>query len=142
VRVRLSPVEAAVVGEAAGRAGMSVGAWVGHTAVDRARAKAARHGPDEAGGTEPSSWRGLVAALVALRAEVAAARRVPVVEVEPGAQVGELPEGEPSHCAPSGAGQGGVVGLLRRIDTVTAAAVDATSSRARRSSPTEHSVQS
>ena len=54
VRVRLSPVEAAVVGEAAGRAGMSVGAWVGHTAVDRARAQPAGDEPDEAGGAEPS----------------------------------------------------------------------------------------
>jgi hypothetical protein len=90
VRVRLSRVEAAVAGEAAGRAGMSVGAWVGNTAVNRARAEAARDELDEAGGTEPSSWRELVAALVALRAEVAAARRVPVVEFETGAPVGEL----------------------------------------------------
>ena len=83
VWVRLSPDEAAVVGEAAARAGMSVGAWVGHTAVDRARAEAAGDEPDEAGGTGPSSWRELVAALVALRAEVAAVRRVPVVEPDP-----------------------------------------------------------
>jgi hypothetical protein len=142
VRVRLSPVEAAVVGEAAGRMGMSVGAWVGHTAVDRARAQAAGDERDEAGGAEPSSWRELVAALVALRAVVAAARRVPVVGFEPGAPAGELPDGGPSHGAPSGAGRGGVVELLRRIDTVTAAAVQATSSTARRASPTEHSVQS
>jgi hypothetical protein len=139
VRVRLSPIEAAVVGEAAVRAGMSVGAWVGHTAVDRASAQAVR---DEPGGAEPSSWRELVAALVALRAEVAAARRVPVVEFERGAPAGELPDGELAHGAPSGAGRGGVVELLRRIDTVTAAAVEATSSSARRASPTEHSVQS
>src|SRR3954447_26770291 len=59
VRVRLSPVEAAVVGEAAGRVGMLVGAWVGQTAVDRARAQAAGDEPDEAGGSEPSSWREL-----------------------------------------------------------------------------------
>ena len=84
--MRLSPVEAAVVGEAAARAGMSVGAWVGDTAVDRARAEAAGDEPDEAGvrKAEPSSWRELVAALVALRAEVAAVRRVPVVELESG----------------------------------------------------------
>jgi hypothetical protein len=124
VRVRLSPVEAAVVGEAAVRAGMSVGAWVGYTAIDRARAQATRDAPDEAGGTEPSSWRELVAALVALRAVVAAARGVPVVGFGPG-----------------GAGRGGVVELLRRIDTLTAAAVEATSSTARRASPREHSVR-
>jgi hypothetical protein len=92
---------------------------------------------------EPNRRRGgLVAALVALRAEVAAARRVPVVEFETGAPVGELPDGEPSHGAPSGAGRGGVVELLRRIDTVIAAVVEATSSSVRRTSPTEHSVQS
>ena len=79
--VRLSPDEAAVVGEAAARAGMSVGAWVGETAVGRARAEAAGDEPGEAGGVGPSSWRELVAALVALRAEVAAVRRVPVVEL-------------------------------------------------------------
>jgi hypothetical protein len=142
VRVRLSPVEAAVVDEAAGRAGMSVGAWVGHTAVDRASAQAARDEPHEAGGAEPSSWRELVAALVALRAEVAAARRVPDVEFEPGAPAGELPDGQPLCGALSGAGRGGVVELLQRIDTVTAAAVEATSSSARRASPTEHSGRS
>ena len=75
VWVRLSPDEAAVVGEAAARAGMSVGAWVGETAVGRARAEAAGDEPGEAGGVGPSSWRELVAALVALRAEVAAVRR-------------------------------------------------------------------
>ena len=79
---------------------------------------------------------------MALRAEVAAARRVPVVEFEPGAPAGELPDGEPSHDAPSGAGRGGVVELLRRIDTVTAAVVEAMSSSARRASPVERSVQS
>jgi hypothetical protein len=93
VWVRLSPAEAAAVGEAAARAGMSMGAWVGHTAVDRASAEAARDDPDEPGGAEPSSWRQLVAALVALRAEVVAAHRVPVVESEPGASAGELPGG-------------------------------------------------
>ena len=88
VRVRLSPVEAAVVDEAAARAGMSVGAWVGHTAVDRASAQAARDDSDEAGGVgkaEPSSSRELVAALVALRAEVAAVRRAPGVTLDPAA---------------------------------------------------------
>jgi len=67
VWVRLSPAEAAVVGEAAARAGMSVGAWVGETAVGRARAQAAGAEPGEAGGVGPSSWREVVAALVALR---------------------------------------------------------------------------
>ena len=145
VRVRLSPVEAAVVGVAAARAGLSVGAWLGHTAVDRARAQVAGDEPDEAGvfgKAEPSSWRELVAALVALRAEVAAMRRVPVVECAPGAPADELPDGEPSHGALGVAGQGGVVELLRRIDTVTAAAVEAMSSTARCASPMEHSVRS
>jgi hypothetical protein len=77
VWVRLSPDEAAVVGEAAARAGLSVGAWVGETAVGRARVDAAGDDPGEAGRFGPSSWREMVAALVALRAEVAAVRRVP-----------------------------------------------------------------
>ncbi len=76
VWVRLSPNEATVVGEAARRAGMSVGAWVGETAVGRAGAQARGDGRGEVGGVQPS-WRELVAALVALRAEVAAVRRVP-----------------------------------------------------------------
>jgi hypothetical protein len=145
VRVRLSPVEATVVGEAAARAGMSLGAWVGHAAVDRARAQVAGDEPDEAGvfrKAEPSSWRELVAALVALRAEVAAMRRVPVVGFEPGAPADELPEGESSHGVCGGAGRGGVVELLRRIDAVTAAVVEAMSSSARRALPMEHSVRS
>ena len=69
-------------------------------------------------------------------------RRVPVVEFEPGAPAGELPDGEPSHGAPGGAGRGGVVELLRRIDAVTAAVVEAMSSSARRALPMEHSVRS
>jgi hypothetical protein len=142
VRVRFSPVEAVVVGAAAARAGMSVGAWVGDTAVDRARAEAARDEPDEVGGTEPSSWRELVAALVALRAEVAAARRAPVVEFDPGAPAGELPDGEPSHGALSGVGRGGVVEVLRRLDAMTAAVVEAMSSSGRRASPVERSGRS
>jgi hypothetical protein len=88
---------------------MSVGAWVGHTAVDRARAEATRDEPDEASGSEPSLWRELVAALVALRAEVVAARRVPVVEFEPCLPAGELPDGELRRDAPAGAGRGSVV---------------------------------
>ena len=64
VWVRLSPDEAAVVGEAAARAGMSVGAWVGETAVVRARGQAADDYLAEAGGVGLSSGRELVAALV------------------------------------------------------------------------------
>jgi hypothetical protein len=74
VRVPLTPDEATVIGEAAARAGMSVGAWVGDTAVGRARAEAAGDEPDEVGGAGLWSGRELVAALVALRAEVAAVR--------------------------------------------------------------------
>ena len=131
VWVRLSPDEAAVVGEAAGRAGMSVGAWVGETAVGRARADTAGDEPSEAG---LSSWRELVAALVALRAEVAAVRRVPVVELGAAAPGGEPLGGQPSHNDPGRADGDGVVEVLRRIDAVTAAAVEAASSAARRSS--------
>jgi hypothetical protein len=82
-----------VVGEAAARTGMSAGACVGDTAVGRARAKAARAGADEAGGVGkavPSSWRELVAALVALHAEAATLRPAPVVEPKPVAPGGEL----------------------------------------------------
>ena len=138
VWVRLSPDEAAVVGEAAARAGMSVGAWVGETAVGRARAEAAGDEPGEAGGVGLSSWRELVAALVALRAEVAAVRRVPVVELGPAVSAGELLDDQLADDNPDsnrgGADRDGVGGVLRRIDAVTAAAVEAASSRARRSS--------
>jgi hypothetical protein len=135
VSVRLSPDEAAVIGEAAGRAGMSVGAWVGETAVGRARAQAAGDEPGEASGVGPSSWPELVAALVALRAEVAV-RRVPVVKLDPAA---ELPDDQHAHDNPgsthgSGADWDGVVGVLRRIDAVTAAAVEAASTGGRRPS--------
>jgi hypothetical protein len=136
VWVRLSPDEAAVVGEAAARAGMSAGAWVGDTAVDRARAEGARDDADEAGGagmTGPSSWRELVAALVALRAEAAAVRPVPAVELTPVVPEGELPDDQPSFGAP-GRAVDDVAEVLGRIDAVTAAAVEATSSSARRSS--------
>ena len=137
VWVRLSPDEATVVGAAAGRAGMSVGAWVGDTAVGRARAEAAGDEPDEAGGTGLSSWRELVAALVALRAEFAAVRRVPVVELDPAAPGGELLDDQPSHDTPDRADGDSVVEVLRRIDAVTATAVEATSSSARHSSPAD-----
>jgi hypothetical protein len=142
VRVRLSPVEAAVVGDAAARAGMSVGAWVGHTAVDRASVQAAR---DEAGGVgkaEPSSWRELVAALVALRAEVVAARRMLVVEPDSAAPGGEPLDGQTSYGTIDPGGRGDVVELLRRIDAVTAAVVEAMSSSPRRASSVERPAQS
>jgi hypothetical protein len=97
VWVRLSPDEAAAVSEAAARAGMSAGAWVGETAVGRARAEAAGDKPGEAGGVGPSSWRELVAALVALRAEVAALRRVP--ECASAGSAAELPD-QPATTIP------------------------------------------
>lgn len=141
VWVRLSPDEAAVVGEAAARAGLSAGAWVGDTAVDRARAEAARADADEVGGvgtTGPSSWRELVAALVALRAEAAAVRRVRVVEPKSVVPGGELLVDQSCFGAPGRVVGGDVAEVLRRIDMVTAAAVEATSSVARRRSlPTD-----
>jgi hypothetical protein len=137
VRVRLTPDEATVIGEAAARAGMSVGAWVGDTAVGRARAEAAADELDESSGAGLWSGRELVAALVALRAEVAAVRRAPVVEVDPAAPAAkELPD--QSCSGTSGlSDQAAVVEVLRRIDTVTAAVVEAMSSSARRSSSVE-----
>jgi hypothetical protein len=119
---------------------MSAGAWVGDTAVDRARAEAARDDADRAGGagtTGPSSWRELVAALVALRAEAASVRPVPVVEPNPAAPGGALLDDQPFFCAPDRAVGEDVAAVLRRIDAVTAAAVEATSSAARRSSPVD-----
>jgi hypothetical protein len=117
---------------------MSVGAWVGHTAVWRARADGTGAEPDEVGGTGLSSWRELVAALVALRGEVAAVRRVPGMTSDPAAPAGQLLDGQPSHGTSGRSDRGNVVEMLRRIDTVTAAAVEATSSAARRrSSPTD-----
>jgi uncharacterized protein (DUF1778 family) len=134
VWVRLSPDEAAVVGAAAARAGMSVGAWVGETAVGRARVEAAGDEPAEARGVGvgSSSWRELVAALVALRAEVAALRRLSVAEPAPASPAGELLDDKHTYRGPDGADRNGVVGVLRRIDVVTAAAVEAALSPARR----------
>ena len=135
VWVRLSPDEAAVVGAAAAWAGLSVGAWVGETAVGRARVDAAGDDPGEAGRFGPlSSWRELVAALVALRAEVGAVREVSAVALGPAVPAGELLADQPAPDDPGGAGRDGVVGVLRRIDAVTSAAVDAVSSAARGSS--------
>ena len=134
VWVRLSPAEATAVIEAADRAGVSVGAWVGETAVGRARTQARGDGRGEAGGFGPSSWRELVAALVALRAEVVAGRWGPAVALGPAVPAGELLDDQPAPDDPGGAGRDGVVGVLRRIDAVTAAAVEAASSGARSSS--------
>jgi hypothetical protein len=136
VWVRLSPDEAAVVGAAAARAGLSVGAWVGETVVGRARAEATGHEPGEAGGVGLSSWRELVAALVALRAEVAAVRRMPGRDLA--VPAGELLDDQLADSNldsdPPGADGDVVVGVLGRIDAVTAAALDAALSSARRSS--------
>jgi hypothetical protein len=144
VWLRLSPDEAAAVGAAAARAGMSVGAWVGETAVGRARAEAGGDEPGEAGEIGLSSPRELVAALVALRAEVAvaAARRLP--ELGSAVPAGELLDNRPANGSPGGADGDGVVAMLRRIDAVTAAAVEAASSGARRSAGMgrEHSARS
>jgi hypothetical protein len=133
VRVRLTPDEATVIGAAAARAGMSVGAWVGDTAVCRARAEAAGDGSNEAGGAGLWSGRELVAALVALRAEVAALRRAPVPEINPAGPAGEL-YGQPCTGIHGWSDQAGVVEVLRRIDAVTAVMVEETSSAARWSS--------
>jgi hypothetical protein len=73
-----------------------------------------------------------VAALVALRAEVAAVRRGPVVELGPAVPLGEPLDGQSTDDR-GGAVRGGVVGVLRRIDAVTAAVVEAASSGPRRS---------
>ena len=126
--VRLSPDEAAVVGEAAARAGMSVGAWVGDRGRPGPRGSSGDE-PGEAGGVGPSSRRELVAALVALRAEVAALRRL---VTEPAAR--QVSCSTTSPPAIPGRRRDGVAGVLRRIDAVTAAAVDAASSPAWRSS--------
>jgi hypothetical protein len=136
VWVRLSPAEAAVVGAAAAQTGLSVGAWVGETAVGWARAQAAGDEPGEAGGVEPSPWRELVAALVALRAEVAAVRRMP--GLGPAVLAAELLDDQSADPDPGGtdrdgAVRGGVVGVLQRIDTLTAAVVEARSGMPRSS---------
>jgi hypothetical protein len=83
----------------------------------------------------------LVAALVALRAEVAAVRRAPVVEVDSAAAAGELPD-QSCSGTPGLSDQAGVAVVLRRIDAVTAAAVEAMSPSTRGSSPAEHSGRS
>ena len=87
----------------------------------------------EDGGAGLWSGRELVAALVALRAEVAAVRHTPVVELDPATPAGELPD-QPCSSVPGWADEAGVVNVLRRIDAVTAAIVEAMWSSARRSS--------
>jgi len=141
VRVRLTPDEATVIGEAAGRAGMSVGAWVGDTAVGQARADAADDDPADAGRAGLWPGRELVAALVALRAEVAALRWAAGATLNPAASAGELLD-QPCSGTPGLSDQAGVVEVLRRIDAVTAAVVEATLSAARRSLPGERSARS
>jgi hypothetical protein len=136
--VPLTLEEATVIGEAAARLGLSVG----DTAVGRARAEAARDAPDKVCGAGLGSGRDLVAALVALRAEVAALQWAAGATLHPAAPVGELLD---QHCSgtPGRSDQAGVVEVLRRIDAVTAAVVEAMSSSARRSSraPTERPGQ-
>jgi hypothetical protein len=109
VRVPLSPQEAAIVRAAAARARLSVGAWVGDVAV--------RHARDDAAGVldvrEPSSWRDLVAALVALRTQVLEV--VPVVAVAHEqlsvSAVDPAPLGDVMQAA---GGEGVLAGLRRR----------------------------
>jgi hypothetical protein len=142
VRVRLSPEEAEAVWAAASRAGLSVGAWVADIAVSRARGEL--RGTVEQ--TGPSSWRELVAALVALRTEVVGVRddgavetRVAVGDAAAGPLVPAVPlgspsdAGEPSEARPEdgSAELGGFVGLLRRIDAATEAATVAAASGGR-----------
>jgi hypothetical protein len=136
VSVRLSPDEAALVGKTASRVGMSVGAWVGEAAVGRARAQARGDDPGEVDASGSSSGRELVAALVMLRAEVAAVRRVPVVELRPGLPAGELLDDQLTDHDPDSNPDGTalpevVVGVLRRIDALTAAVMDAVAPSAR-----------
>jgi hypothetical protein len=109
VRVRFTPDEAMVIGEAAARVGVSVGAWVGETAVGPARVEAAGDEPSGAGEAGLPSWRPLVAALVALRAEVAAVRRAPIVEFDTAAPADELSDGQPSREIPGRSDRSGVV---------------------------------
>ena len=72
-----------------------------------------------------------VARLRALRAEVAALRRVP--ERALGVSAAELLDGQPSRDDPVGANRDDVAGVVRRIDAVTATAVDALSAAGRSS---------
>jgi hypothetical protein len=131
VSVRLSPDEAAVLDEAAGQVGMSVGAWIAETAIGRARSHTRGGDAGEVDEFGPSSRRELVAALVALRAEVAALPRRSVVELGSAVPAGELLDDQLTYGTPGGAAfTDVVVGVLRRIDALTEAAMDAAASSA------------
>ena len=123
VRVPLSPQEAEVVRAAAAGVGLSVGAWVGDVAVRQAR--------DDAAGVldarEPSSWRDLVAALVALRiqalemapAVAVADEQLPVPAVDRTPLPGIMQNGfDISHHADD---RKGVLAGVRRLDAAAAA---------------------
>jgi hypothetical protein len=124
VRVPLSPRETEMVRAAAVRAGLSIGAWVGDVAV--------RHARDVAAGVldvrEPSSWRDLVAALVALRTQVltvvpvvaVAHEQLPVPDVEPAPLPDVMQNGVDvsEHAADDKA----VLAGVRRPDAAAAAA--------------------
>lgn len=99
--MRLSPAEADVVGAAARREGLSVGAWVGQLAVGRAQGQA---------DPVPVTWQNLVAELVRFRADVSRAVNL-IEQITPGTQ---------STCAVGLAGE-----LLGRVDAATAAALAA-----------------
>jgi hypothetical protein len=75
----------------------------------------------------PSSWRELLAVLMALRMEVVAGYRLPVVGPSPAvtSAAEELVGDQPDRAGPGGADDGGAV--LRRIDALTAAALGAVS---------------
>ena len=68
-----------------------------------------------------SSWRELLEVLIALRMEVVAGYRLPVVGPSPAVTSGELFGDQPDRAGPGGADDGGAVGVLRRIDALTAA---------------------
>jgi hypothetical protein len=123
VRVPLSPQEAQVVRAAAAGVGLSLGAWVGDVAVLQARDDAA----GVLGEREPSSWRDLVAALVALRiqallvasAVVAADEPLLVLAVDPTPLPGIMENGfDVAHHADDGKG---VLTGVRRLDAAAAA---------------------
>lgn len=99
--MRLSPAEADVVGAAAQREGLSVGAWVGQLAVGRAQ-----------GQTDPVpvTWQNLVAELIRFRADVS--RAVDLIQ--------QTIPGTRSTSAVGLAGE-----LLGRVDAATAAALAA-----------------
>jgi hypothetical protein len=123
VRVPLSAQEAEVVRAAAAGVGLTVGAWVGDVAVRQAR--------DDAVGVlsarEPSSWRDLVAALVALRIQAlqmasavpAVDEALPVPAVDPPPSPSIMPNGfDVSHHTDD---DKGVLARVRRLDAAAAA---------------------